>query len=395
MFTYGQRTRMRNALTSNTASRSSLITNANLIATGVINPPLCLAQFSTGQNSVCVGQAVQFFDDSYHGISNWTWNFGDGTTLTGSDPIIHQNPAHIYTTPGVYTVTLTIGNGASTLTTSLNSYITVYPSGQLASNFVEGFESTWPGDNWSIYNQANNETWEVTPTTSFTGDKSLKLRNYNNTQIGTTDVFYSATYDMSAVDTIYLSYRWAYASKLSETDDKLRISASGDCGETWNLRKIRKGLTNLPTSDPQNTQFTPTTEEQWNGEVLTLIGSQWFTENFRVKFEFEGLGGNNFYIDDINITASSFVSVDELRPFIHANIFPNPAKGPAQLELKNQSSDAFDIEVYNALGALVWITKTASGSGSTLVEIPEQAAGLYTVRIRQGKATRSTKLIFE
>lgn len=35
-------------------------------------------------------------------ITNWSWNFGDGNTST------LQNPAHIYNTPGVYTVSLTV-----------------------------------------------------------------------------------------------------------------------------------------------------------------------------------------------------------------------------------------------------------------------------------------------
>jgi PKD repeat protein len=396
MFTQGQRTRMRNALTSSTAGRSNLHTNSNLIATGVINPPLCLAKFTSTQNSICVGDTVQFFDDSYHAISSWNWSFGDGTTLTGTDPLLHKDPVHTYDTPGIYSVSLTVSNGGEELSTSITSYITVYASAQMDANFEEGFESTWPGTTWSTLNETNNDTWEVTPTASYSGDKSLKLRNFSNTQLGSSDVIYSTTFDMSNVDTIYLSYKWAYASKLTETDDKLRISVSGDCGQTWSLRKIRKGLTNLPTVDPQNSQFTPTTEAQWNGETLTLLNEQWFTENFRVKFEFQGLGGNNFYLDDINITSSpGSVQLDELNPFIRFNLFPNPAQGNALLQLINTTTDAYTIDVYNAQGALCYSTQTLAGAGDKSVEIPHQASGLYTLRIRQGKAVRIAKLIFE
>jgi PKD repeat protein len=395
MFTYGQRTRMRNALSSSTAGRNNLHTNSNLIATGVINPPLCLAKFSSNQNSICTGNTVQFFDDSYHGVSDWTWNFGDGNTLTGSDPLVHKDPIHTYTAPGVYTVTLTVGNGNEELNTSISSYITVYPLGQSDSNFEEGFENSWPGGNWSGFNEGGNETWEVTPTASYTGDKSLKLRNFNNNQIGVSDILYSTTYDMSAVDTIYLSYRWAYASKTNETDDKLRISVSGDCGQTWSLRKIRKGLTNLPTVDPQNSQFTPTTLDQWNGETLTLLNEEWFTENFRVKIEFEGLGGNNLYLDDINISSSPSVSVAEINPFLRYQLFPNPSQGTATLVLNNASSDAYLVEVYNMQGALCHTMRSAQGGGTATMEIPQQAAGLYTVKISQGRSKRVAKLIFE
>jgi PKD repeat protein len=46
----------------------------------------------------------QFFDLSYSPspIQTWTWNFGDGTSSN------EQNPFHVYSQPGVYTVSLTI-----------------------------------------------------------------------------------------------------------------------------------------------------------------------------------------------------------------------------------------------------------------------------------------------
>lgn len=57
----------------------------------------------------CFNAATQFTDFSVHIpntiITTWNWDFGDGTNST------EANPAHIYTTPGDYIVTLTIGDG--------------------------------------------------------------------------------------------------------------------------------------------------------------------------------------------------------------------------------------------------------------------------------------------
>lgn len=44
---------------------------------------------------------VAFTDLSTGTPTSWAWSFGDGGTSTA------QNPTHIYTAPGVYTVTLT------------------------------------------------------------------------------------------------------------------------------------------------------------------------------------------------------------------------------------------------------------------------------------------------
>lgn len=48
-------------------------------------------------------------------ISNYFWNFGDGTTLSTSQPIV----SHIYTSPGNFFVTLTVTNSAGTSNTQI------------------------------------------------------------------------------------------------------------------------------------------------------------------------------------------------------------------------------------------------------------------------------------
>lgn len=52
-------------------------------------------------------------------ISSWNWNFGDGQTST------MQNPSHIYQSGGDYTVSLTVGDGTETNTTTYENYIHV------------------------------------------------------------------------------------------------------------------------------------------------------------------------------------------------------------------------------------------------------------------------------
>jgi gliding motility-associated-like protein len=64
--------------------------------------PQTTAAFSYSVNSC--GNTVTFTDSSYANITSWHWNFGD--TLT--DTI--KNPAHSYTKPGTYTVTLVVNN---------------------------------------------------------------------------------------------------------------------------------------------------------------------------------------------------------------------------------------------------------------------------------------------
>ncbi|MCF8463750.1 MAG: PKD domain-containing protein [Flavobacteriales bacterium] len=62
--------------------------------------PIPVADFSD-PTPVCNGNAVQFNDNSTGTIVTYDWDFGDGTTGTGT------NPTHVYPDLGTYTVTLT------------------------------------------------------------------------------------------------------------------------------------------------------------------------------------------------------------------------------------------------------------------------------------------------
>lgn len=396
MFTEGQRTRMRAAITSSVASRSSLITAANLLATGVTNPSLCVADFKFDKSILCAGDSVAFTDVSYHGITSWNWNFGDGVTLVGSDPAVHQNPTHIYNTPGTFTVTLTVSNGADELSKTYSNVITVLGEGGINTPLLEGFEGTWPDNNWFVNNVDGDETWQVV-STSYSGTKGLKLSNFTS-ESGHIDEFISNTFDMSAIDTIFVSYKWAYANRVNETDDRLRISASGDCGTAWTLARIRKGTTNLPTRTGTNLAFTPSGIDQWSGETLTLTNSSYMTENFQLKYEFISYGGNNIYLDDINITV-----VDTLGNFIELtespleiSLFPNPTNDATTLVLGSAAHRKTEVTLFNSAGDLV--DRIFSGNlsvGTHNFEIEKQPAGFYIVQIQSGNAVIHRKLIFE
>ena len=80
-----------------------------------------VSAFSATPTTVCVGQAVQFTNNTT-GANSYTWLFGDGQTST------QQAPAHIYGAPGVYTVTLVSSNNFSCNDTLvIQNLITVNP----------------------------------------------------------------------------------------------------------------------------------------------------------------------------------------------------------------------------------------------------------------------------
>lgn len=398
MFTEGQRLRMRAALNSGVAERSSIITASNQIATGVINPPLCLVDFSTSNPVICVGQSVSFQDDSYHNINHWHWNFGDGASIAGNVATVHQNPAHQYDQPGVYNVSLVAGNEQDSLVATKNNFIVVLDSGAINAPLIEGFENGFPGNNWYIFNQDGGITWEVTPSAYYSGAKSLRLRNVTNQLTNNVDNFTTTTFDMSGMDTIFISYRWAYANKTTPAGDRFRVAVTGSCGEIWTTKRLRNGNTNLPTANATNVFFTPADANDWSSETLVMTDSFLMNKNFRVRFEFAGYGGNNFFLDDINIIAKDSLSTyifdtQGANPLV---IYPNPSEANMILRLSNKESQRGRIALYNVLGQEVLrVFEGMIPAGEVSYNVAHCAAGSYQLVVLTDKSKYATPIIFK
>jgi YVTN family beta-propeller protein len=88
-------------------------------------PQIPVASFSSNANSGNAPLSVTFTDTSTGSPTSWKWNFGDGTYSTV------QNPTHIYSTAGKYTVTLTASNTAGSNTIAKSNYITVTGTSQV------------------------------------------------------------------------------------------------------------------------------------------------------------------------------------------------------------------------------------------------------------------------
>ncbi|WP_455709795.1 outer membrane protein assembly factor BamB family protein [Methanosarcina mazei] len=87
------------------------------------------AAFSANVKSGKLPFSVQFTDQSTNTPTSWLWDFGDGANST------EQNPSHIYTSAGTYTVNLTVANAAGNDTEIKIDYITVKEA---------SLESEWP-----------------------------------------------------------------------------------------------------------------------------------------------------------------------------------------------------------------------------------------------------------
>lgn len=78
------------------------------------------ADFIADRTNGCQPLTVKFSDKSTGGATSWSWTLGNGNTSTD------KNPSAIYTTPGTYTVKLTVSNGVTSDIEEKIAFITVF-----------------------------------------------------------------------------------------------------------------------------------------------------------------------------------------------------------------------------------------------------------------------------
>jgi len=399
MYTLGQRARMRAALNNSTADRDELWTPQNIENTGVLEEELlCRAEFTVDRNVVCLGNPVQFVDASFFGITGWSWDFGDGTTLEGTSEL-EQNPSRVFSEAGEFEVYLTVSNESGSVTSQDPVVIRVLDDGMLPSPLVESFESAtgpWSEGQWEVQT-LDGQAWQIRETTGYSGARSLYVRNRQNEGGEITRVT-STTYDAAGMASLFISYKYAYSHRTTgETDDRLKLQVSKDCGDTWNTRQFHRGIIDLPTAEDHGGNFYPSGTDEWTGHIEEVTNDIYMVPNLRVRFEFESKGGNNVFLDDINVygvdslgNVQSFV--DDMAPNdLSLDVFPNPSEGQATVAAFWPGSDA-ELDVRDATGRLVYQEKLL-GNGGRRVTLNGLAPGVHFIGLTSGNRHTVQRLL--
>ena len=376
MFTNDQRSRMRAAITSNI--RNNLWQPSNLNATGAnTTPTACVAQFIVDRQVVCAGDDLVFTDDSYSNISSWNWSFQGGSPSSTT----FQNPQVNYANPGQYDVTLTVtdvfGNSVSQ---TFPDYITVLGSPGNALPISEGFENTiLPNSDWFIEN-SGGPGFAITSQAAFSGSKSLKLNNSAGSNLDK-DAFVSSTIDLENITAASLTFKYAFAKISPSNSDFLQIFASSNCGQSWAVRKSISS-SQLATVNNTASNYTPGPGD-WETVTISNFSSAYQVNNLRIKFLFTSGGGNDLYIDDINLTGP--VGLQDNETIYDFFVFPNPANSIANVQfLLPKRQQQMNIQLHNIIGEQVkniFSGNLSSGQHNLSIDVSDLAPGVYFVTI--------------
>jgi PKD repeat protein len=393
MFTNGQKTAMISAIQSTLGQRNQLWQPTNIIASGVDQAPvLCQADFRANKLVICEGESVTFEDMSFNAVTGWNWTFTGGTPANSTS----QTPTVAYNTAGTYNVVLSATDGTGNDTETKSAYILVLPAIGRGAPLLEGFESTTtlPSADWITVNPDEGQTFAITTTAASTGTKSIKL---NNAAIvpGNVDELVSGTVDLSNMSTVVVTFKYAYAMKNASSSDILKVYASNDCGATWSMRKQIPAST-LSSSPNQTGAFTPTSASQWEEGTVTNLSASYLTPNFRLKFEFTSGGGNNFYLDDINISSALGIAENTIDYGLIA--YPNPFETQTNVSFTLENEKKVELDVYDMIGKQVMsLTKgeLSGGSHTFSIDGSELESGVYFIKLKVDNNERVMKVVHQ
>jgi hypothetical protein len=307
MFTQGQVSRMHSTLNSSTAQRNNLWKQANLLATGV--GELSTANFNAVDPTICMGESVEFYDISKYNPTELSWTFTGGSIASSTD----ERPTVTYENHGSFEVSLEAKQNTITKTNAKSAFVMVRPPHGRTATLMEDFESydNLPNENWYAFQNEYflDYGWE-NASTGYQSTKSVKMNNFDAPE---QEKFYIETnsYDLSVFTDAKFGYRYAYKSRPGNPGlDRVEFAVSSDCGNTWNTFHTTIGGLLAP-SQSQATPYTPQSDSDW-GTDSASIPTIFLVDNAVFRISFESRGGNNFYIDNINI-AGGFKTQAQLK----------------------------------------------------------------------------------
>jgi PKD repeat protein len=172
-----------NLTATNTAG--SNLSSSTAITAQALTPPV--ANFSANITSGNVPLSVLFTDNSTNSPTSWAWQFGDGTANSTV-----QNPVHVFSTVGIFTVNFTATNADGSNTTSgtiTTSATPVLPVAAFSANVTSGYvprtvlftdastnATSWY---WDLGDGSNSTDQNPTKLYSSAGTYTIKLQATN------------------------------------------------------------------------------------------------------------------------------------------------------------------------------------------------------------------------
>lgn len=431
MFTIGQIGKMRQSAQSMVSFRQMLVDTVNLKFTGILDangnptsatPCAPIADFASNKFMNCAGQSFTFNSTTYNNsspITSYSWVFEGGSPATST--LASQTVT--YSTPGTYSVSLTVTNADGTSTKSVPSYVTTnWNAAQITLPYSENFESGqwWPQGMVIKNPDLGTPGWELSNTygagVTAASMKSIVLPNatspgFQNNQ-ATVDIFELPPFDFTNTTGITFSFDYSFARKTGVVADTFKLQYSLDCGGSWiNMPGTSNATTMAASGGTVNAPYIP-----WSALTTSVVPNpKWITKTissillgglsnkrdvkFRFWFQNDVTSGEsqNLYIDNINV--SGVVGLNEFENSLGLSIYPNPTSSASQVEFISPYNSTVNISVFDVSGRIVeeGSVNAISGTASkyTVNAAGKLNAGIYFISIGIDGRKVTKKLVIQ
>ncbi len=388
MFTQGQKTRMHNCIIGGIAGRDNLSSNANLIATGIINPNTsCAPKAEFVSNPVtCIGNNFSFTDYSYNApVTSWLWSSPSAINTSTL-----QNGVLSFTSSGLTSVKLKVSNAFGEDSIIKENLIVLAGTNSGTLNLTQGFETVFPDNNWIATIPQYGGGFKTNTVTAASGTNCAWVNNFYDNPNGPVSI-YSPLYNLQNLVSIpQFEFKYAYAQQSTSNNDILKVFISTDCGSSWIQLFSKTGTQLSSTGTVITSAFLNPQLAQWKTEMLSLSGYEG-NQQVAFKIEFTPAGGNNVFVDDINI--SGVVGIKENGSALNeVFVYPNPFS--KKLNIKgNDTGKITSIQLYDLLGKEI-ITEIEKNSDETkIVDTENLTGGIYFLKLNSAEGSKTVKII--
>ena len=238
---------------------------------------------------------------------------------------------------------------------------------------------------WQIANPDGNILFA---TTTIGENTMLSSNSFENKKIGKSYLI-SPTLNTSGYRESSIRFNYSYARR-PNYNDFLRVLLSLDCGKTFSEELLALTAGELAVANSW-AEWAPAEESDWRQDSIDIsehIGQQ----DIRIAFEFTNGGGNNLYLDNINVLNTR----DPGLPGFHndaVRVYPNPANGAFRISFNLSDKEEIGIQLISMSGQVVFDERFKNIVNQTLtINAPDQR-GIYIVKVDRNGFCHTNKLM--
>jgi serine protease len=363
------------------------------------NPPV--AAFSGTPTSGTVPLTVTFTDASTNSPTSWAWTFGDGGTST------LQNPSHIYTTAGTYTVALTATNAYGSNTLTKTAYITASAVTQSCDDFADGSITDWLNKTgtWTAtggYMKGNSTTTNAKTTSPFgsfttaTIDCDVRMNTGRTNRVARIIFAYVDASNYRYIEGDDVNNRWRWYDRISGTNTSRKSVSRSISSATWYHVQVKAASDGTVTVLIGGTNIG---SYKWASATSGLVGCGYNAANS----DFD-----NFCVSSVVSASDGWVEMGEGQSEVSLPVgftlnqnYPNPFNPSTVITYSLTTSADVELIVVNVLGQQIRTLVNqyqSSGDHSVVWDGRDQggnqvASGIYFYRMTSAGAVDTKKML--